>query len=167
MMILVYSLIMIILFVLQTTVVAVFQITRVNPDLPLIFSMCLILVENEKIGSGMGLLNGILEDIFYGRLLGFNAMVKFLTNSILGYVSKNIYKGPIIITMGLVFFGTIIYNLLLVILSFMTGTLAKSWGFFMPITLRSALLNMILSPLIYSGTIRLVRFFDYYFDTKY
>lgn len=167
MMTLVYSLIMVILFILQTTVVAVFQITKVKPDLPLIFSMCIIIVENEKIGSSMGLLNGVLEDVFYGRLLGFNSMVKFLTNSILGYVSKNIYKGPIIITMGLVFFGTVIYNLLLVILSFMTGTLAKSWGFFIPITLRSALLNMILSPLIYGGTIRLVRFFDYYFDTKY
>lgn len=164
---LVYSLIMVIFFVLQTTVISVFQITKVKPDLPLVFSMCLILIENEKTGSSMGLLNGILEDIFYGRLLGFNAMVKFLTNCILGYVSKNIYKGPMIITMGLVFFGTIIYNLLLAVLCFMTGILAKSWGFFVPITLKSALLNMILSPLIYGGTIRLVRFFDCYFDTKY
>lgn len=164
---LIYIVIMVFLFIIQTTVISIFQITKINPDLPLIFSMCLVLIENESIGSGMGLLNGILEDIFYGRLLGFNAMVKFLTNYILGYCSRSIYRGPAIITMGLVFFATIIYYLLMAILSFLTGAIIKSWSFFVPITLRSAVFNMILSPFIYRWTLKLVRFFNYYFDTRY
>lgn len=164
---LIYIVIMVFLFIIQTTVVAVFQITKINPDLPLIFSICLVLIESESIGSGMGLLNGFLEDVFYGRLLGFNAMVKFLTNYILGYSSRSIYRGPVIITMGLVFFATIIYNLLLAVLSFLTGAFVKSWSSFVPITLWSALFNMILSPFIYRWTLKLVRFFNYYFHTKY
>lgn len=164
---LIYIAIMVFLFIIQTTVISVFQVTDINPDLPLIFSLCLVLIENERIGSGLGLLNGMLEDIFYGRLLGFNAMVKFSTNCILGYFSKSIYRGPAIITMGLVFFSTIIYNLLLAILSFLTGTFVKSWSFFVPIALKSAVFNMILSPFIYRWTLKLVRFFNYYFDTRY
>lgn len=158
---------MIILFLLQSTAIATFQVIRIKPDLPLIFSFCITLINGENLGSFLGLLNGLFEDILYGRFLGFSALVKFLSNYILGYSSKNIYKGPWIITMGLTFLGTLLYNLLLLIVALFLKEFNRPWNIFVEISLYTALCNMIIAPLIYNGVVKLEKFLDHYFDIKY
>ena len=92
--------VMIILLALQTTIIPFFQIKGIKPDLPLVYAFCLSLTKSENIGASMGLFVGILEDLMYGRFLGFNALSKFISCYLLGYGSHDIFKGPVVITMG-------------------------------------------------------------------
>ncbi|WP_422444561.1 rod shape-determining protein MreD [Thermoanaerobacterium sp. DL9XJH110] len=162
-----YALIVILLIILQSTVMAFFQIGGIRPDLPLVFILCVALVKGEYPGAFFGLVSGLLEDIIYGRFLGFNALVKFLTGYIAGYGSRDIYKGPAIITMGLTFLGSFIYNLIFMLISTFLGQINQPWNFFMPVVFPTALFNMLISPFIYHLVVKLERFFDYYFNIKY
>lgn len=162
-----YVFIMVILLVFQSTVMELFKIGGIKPDLPLVFALCCSLVKGENMGAFMGFVNGILEDIVYGRFLGFNALIKFLTGYIQGYFTRDIFKGPAIITMGLTFLGTLVYNIIFIFLSLIFKEITNPWYFFTPIVLPSALFNMIISPFVYYAIVKIERFFDYYFNVKY
>lgn len=162
-----YILIMMALFILQSTVIAFLQIAGIKPDLPMVFALCISLYKGENIGSFMGFLNGFFEDIVYGRFLGFNALVKFFTNYVAGYATKNIFKGPALMTMVLVFLGSLLYNFIFIFVNIFVREINIPINFFVPVILPSALFNMIISPFIYRGVVRMERFFDYYFNIRY
>lgn len=162
-----YFLVMVLTLILQSTVVSIFQIGGAKFDLPLVLVICVALTKGEKFGATFGLIFGLLEDMMYGRLLGFYAIIKFAVGYLLGYFSKDIFKGPIIITMGITFFVTIVYNLLFMFLCYLTGECARTWHYFLPTVLPVAILNMIISPFIYRRVNKIEHFFDYYFNTKY
>lgn len=158
---------MVVLIIIQSTFVSFINIYGVKPDIPLVFAMCITLIKGGKIGAFTGFLNGLLEDILFGRLLGFNAFIKLISMHILGYCSRDIYKGPAFITMALVFLSSVTYSFIFAIFSFFTKELTSPWIYFVPISIPSAIFNMILSPFIYMGVLKLEHFFDYYFDIKY
>ena len=155
------------LLLVQTTLSNILWIFGVKPDLPLVFALCMAMVKGEKAGALTGFLNGFLEDILFGRFLGLNTLIKSVTAYIVGYGSRNIYKGPVIITMALTFIGSFIFNFLFMVFAFLTREAAQSWYSFFSIVIPSALLNMVISPLIYHGVFKMERFFDFYFDIKY
>lgn len=165
--ILAYVTIMLVLLLVQSTLISFIQVWGAKPDLPMVFALCMSMIRGEKIGAVTGFFNGFLEDILFGRFLGLNTIVKSATSYILGYGSRNIYKGPAILTMILVFLGSIIYNILFMFLAFLTNEINRPWYFFLPIAIPSSFLNMIISPIIYFAVSKLERFFDYYFDIKY
>lgn len=161
-----YILVSIVLFLIQTTILNINWIFGIKPDLPLVFALCIAVVNGEKAGAAIGLLNGFLEDIFFGRFIGPNTIAKTVAAYLIGYSCHNLYKGRVI-TMALTFMGTFIFNLFFVIIAYLTGELVYPWHQFFSITIPSSLLNMFISPLVYRVVIKMVRFLDYYFDIKY
>jgi len=143
------------------------RIFGVKPDLPLVFALCIAIANGEKAGAATGLLNGILEDVFFGRFVGISAISKTATAYLVGYGSQNLYKGRTIITMALTFMGTVLFNLCFVIVAYLTGEMSYPWHQFFSISIPTALLNMIISPIIYQAIARMERFIDFYFDIKY
>ncbi len=162
-----YVLVLGALFLVQTTLSNFIWIFGLKPDLPLVFALCTAVVNGEKAGAAIGLLNGFLEDIFFGRFIGANTIAKTIAAYLVGYGSHNLYKGRTIITMVLAFFGTFMFNFFFVIVAYLTGELVNPWHQFFSITIPSSLLNMFISPLIYRGVVKVERFIDYYFDIKY
>ncbi|MDI3480492.1 MAG: rod shape-determining protein MreD [Tepidanaerobacteraceae bacterium] len=162
-----YVLIMCTTVVLQSTVMELFKIRWVKPDLPLVFALCTAMVKGENMGAFMGFINGILEDIVYGKMLGFAALIKFLSGYIQGYITRDIFKGPVFLTMIFTFLGTLIYDIILIFFSLIFGQIRPPWYFFIPIVLPSALSNMLISPLVYMAVVKIEKFFDFYFNVKY
>ena len=160
-------LITVLLFLVQSTFVSLINVYGVKPDIPLVFILCVSLIKGEKKGAFVGFLNGLLEDILYGRFLGFNAITKSLSGYILGVGSRNIYKGPALITMVFVFLSSIIYHIIFIIFSIVTKEISSPWIYILPVAIPSAIFNMLISPFIYAGVSKLEHFFDYYFDIKY
>ena len=162
-----YILVSIVLFLIQTTILNINWIFGIKPDLPLVFALCVAISNGERAGAAVGVLNGFLEDVFFGRFIGLSAIAKSATAYLVGVGSKNLYKGRAIITMALAFIGTIIYNLIFVVVAYLTGELVNPWFQFFAIAIPSALQNMIISPLIYHGVAKIERFIGFYFDIKY
>ncbi|MCG0275256.1 MAG: rod shape-determining protein MreD [Thermosediminibacteraceae bacterium] len=161
-----YLIIAILLIIAQSTLGVLFKIGSVKPDFVLVLVLCVALIKGESIGAGYGLIIGLIEDIVYGKFLGFNALIKFLTGYFVGYGTRDLFKGPVVFTMGFVFVGTILYNLL-----FLTACLLFTpeykMGIFLPQVAYSALYNALIGPAMYGAVLRLEKVLNYYFVTKY
>ena len=59
-------------FVLQTTLMQTFAIASVSPNLPIILTVSFALMRGKREGMFVGAFFGILMDIFYGPVLGFH-----------------------------------------------------------------------------------------------
>jgi rod shape-determining protein MreD len=162
-----YILVTLALFLMQTTMLNLIWTFAIKPDLPLVFALCIAMADGEKAGAAIGMLNGFLEDVFFGRFIGLGTIAKTAAAYLIGYGSQNLYKGRTIITMAFTFVGTVVFNLFFVIVAYLTGELVYPWYQFFSITIPTALLNMLISPLIYRGVVKIERFIDFYFDIKY
>ena len=155
------------LLLVQTALSNFISFYGVKPDLPLVFIICTAIAKGKKAGALTGALNGVVEDVLFGRFLGLNAIAKSITGYIIGYTSRDLYKGRVIITMSMTFIGSVVFNLLYLLIAFFTGESSQLWHHFLTIAIPSALLNMIISPLFYFGVFKMEWFFNHYFDTRY
>ena len=62
-------------FVLQTTLMQTFAIASVSPNLPIILTVSFALMRGKREGMFVGAFFGILMDIFYGPVLGFHMLL--------------------------------------------------------------------------------------------
>lgn len=72
---LVYLLVILVCFILQTTVFQGLAIGSIVPNLLLIVTISFGFMRGKVAGMWTGFLCGILKDIFYGNLLGFYALI--------------------------------------------------------------------------------------------
>lgn len=103
-----------ILFILQTTVFSLLQFASVAPNLLLVLTVSNGFMRGKKEGLWTGFFCGLLIDLFYGQLFGFNALIYMY----LGYGSGFLYrvyfdediKVPLIlITISDFFYGFVVY----------------------------------------------------------
>ncbi|TYP57614.1 rod shape-determining protein MreD [Thermosediminibacter litoriperuensis] len=158
--------IVILLIIAQSTLGVLFKIGSVKPDFVLAFVLCMALIKGENSGAAYGLISGLIEDIVYGKFLGFSALVKLLTGYFVGYGTRDLFKGPVVFTMGFVFMGTLLYNLIFFLAALLLTPEYKI-GLFMPVVVYSALYNAVIGPVMYSAILRLEKLLNYYFVTKY
>lgn len=62
-------------FLLQSTVFKALAIASVSPNLLLILTVSFGLMCGKRIGMFTGFLSGLMIDLFYGNLFGFNALI--------------------------------------------------------------------------------------------
>lgn len=162
-----YSLATFALYALQAVLVALFVNSSVKPDLPLIVVFCIALMRGEMAGGVAGLIYGFIDDAIYGSFFGITSLAKFCSAYALGHLTRNMYRGPAIITMFTVFLGFMLYHFSIALVGSFTKTLANPWYSFMGTAVSSSFLNMLISPLVYAAIVKGERFFDYYFNVKY
>jgi len=161
-----YIIIMSFLIIFQSTISPYIKIGGVNPDFFLIMLLSISIIKGPERGSLYGLAGGIIEDIIYGRFIGLNSLTKFLTCYITGWGTKNLFKGPVLFTIAFIFTGTLIYNLLYLIVNFMFIPFFEPRNIVL-FFVYTAIVNAIFSPLVYNLVYKIEHFFDYYFNVKY
>ncbi len=110
---LVFIFLAIILLVLESSFFALIFVRGIKPDLLLVVIVCFSFLWGEKKGLIMGIIAGLLQDVFLGPALGFFALAKMLSAYLSGLVSREIYKDQIIGPMVTVFFATILHELII------------------------------------------------------
>jgi len=134
--------------ILKTTILGGFAIKGVKPDIVLIIIIIFSNFSGSFKGELLGFFSGFLEDLLSMSPLGFNAFI----NSIIGFLSGitvgKIFLNPLIITVFLVFFGTLLksvlsFFLLLIFVSEKAGSV-YTLNFLFEI-----LFNIIITPFIY------------------
>lgn len=103
-------------FILQSTVLQAFAIGSIVPNLLLILTVSLGFMRGKRTGLWIGFFSGILMDIFYGYLLGFYALIYLCTGYVAGYCCKIFYGEEIrvplmIVAAGDLLYGTMVYGI--------------------------------------------------------
>ncbi len=136
-------------FLLQSCVFTYMKLGNVIPNL-LVLIVCVYgFFYDEKTGAICGFFCGLLMDIFFGDMLGLNALIIMLIGYINGCFSGLFYAEDIRLPMILITLSDISYGLMYYIFSFlMRGKLSLGY-YIMNIILPEVFYTLIVSLIIY------------------
>jgi rod shape-determining protein MreD len=93
---------------LQSTILANYSINGTVPDMVLIFVVFYALLNGSGKGTVYGLLCGLLEDLYMGRFIGFNAVSKAVVAYVVSKYQGNVFRENLLVGVTTVLAGTII-----------------------------------------------------------
>ena len=102
-------------FVLQTTLMQTFAIASVSPNLPIILTVSFALMRGKREGMFVGAFFGILMDIFYGPVLGFHMLLFTYVGYFNGFCYRIFYDDDIKMPVLLIAFSDLVYDLVIII----------------------------------------------------
>lgn len=102
---------------LQTTILGSFTIQGVIPDILLVLVIFYALFNGSNKGTFYGVICGLLEDLYIGRLIGINAISKGITAYIIGRMQGNVFKENLWVGIISVVGGTLLNSFIMFVLS--------------------------------------------------
>lgn len=116
---LVLALTILLSFLLQCTVLHIFSIGSITPNLLLILCVSMGLMRGKKSGLWVGFFSGLLIDLFYGSLFGFYALIYMYVGYFSGYACRIYYDDDVKVPMFLVAGMDFFYNAAVYALQFL------------------------------------------------
>lgn len=113
------ALLILLTFILQSTVFQWLSIASIAPNLLLILTVSFGFMRGKREGLFVGFFCGILIDIFYGNLIGFYALIYMYIGFLNGFLCKIFYDEDVKVPMVLVALSDAAYGLLVYGLQFM------------------------------------------------
>jgi rod shape-determining protein MreD len=147
------GLLVIVALLIQLTILNLFTLQGIKPDLILVVIIVFSLLKGEVEGSIIGFFSGLLQDIFSVGLLGVNAFIKTSVGFFCGLLKERMFAEHILfiiplLTLFITVFKSMVLYLVLHAFGMETNTLF--WNL-KQIVIPEALYNGLLSPFIYLG----------------
>ena len=146
----IYTISVILLTALQTTLINCLQIFGVKPNLLLVFVVCVALLGGSIEGGMVGLLCGVIADVVGHGAFGINSLAYLYVGVVVGYLCINFFRGGAIVAIGFVFGTSIVCGLLYYAFTYLM------WG---DTNLFLVLLRRIIPETIYNTAITLPIYF--------
>ena len=108
----IYVVLILINFILQTTLFDYIDIINVKPNTMVILVVSFAFMRGEIEGGIIGFLSGFLIDCFFGQILGLNAFIGLIIGFLCGKIFNEFYKDSIFIPFFLTLFFSVLSNLL-------------------------------------------------------
>jgi len=136
-------------FILQSTVFQFVKILDVVPNISLILLIIFAVQFGEYYGGLLGIFIGILTDVMYVGFFGINTLIYFVIGYILGNFKDNVYKEDYLTYYTAVGIMTLLYNTLFyIIIFFLQIEINSIVNMIKPVTIE-IILNLILTyPLL-------------------
>ncbi len=106
-------------FLLQTTVFPNLAIASVAPNLLLILTVAFGFLRGKKEGLFLGFFCGLIIDLFYGDYLGFHALLYMYLGFLNGFVHNVYYDEDIKVPVLLVAVSDLVYNAVIYFVQFL------------------------------------------------
>ena len=115
----VITLIILVCFLLQSTVFKELALGSISPNLMIIVTSSFGFMRGKKEGLWVGFICGLLEDIFFGRLLGMHAMIYMYIGYANGCFNHIFYEEDIKLPIFLISASELVYGLGTYVIMFM------------------------------------------------
>ncbi len=135
-------------FILQTSLNSFIDIFGVIPNISLILVVIFSVMTNGIVGGILGILTGILYDIMFYEVFGVNTLIYFITGALAGYFSEEINKENYSMYCTVVFIATVVMNFSLYVISFFLKYNIESASVFFMKNILEILLNTVVTILI-------------------
>lgn len=144
--------IVVIAYVLQTTIISDFNILGVAPNLFLVTTCGIAFLFGSTIGGVVGFIFGLLFDLTYGRAFGLYAFLGMHIGIILGQSNKRFFKDNYIVAVTFTGFATIVFETFIYIFAIFAYNQNFDFGAYfiniMLITLANVILSIIIYPIL-------------------
>lgn len=155
----------VICFILQTTVLKAFELGAISPNLLLMITACFGFVGGLNEGMFMGFFCGLFVDIFFGQLFGYYTLLYTLIGYVNGVFHAVFYDLDIKQPMFLIALSDLAYGLIQYFFQFLLRGKFDFGFYFINVILPEFLYTVVLILFFYRGVIRLYTFLDKLDDT--
>ncbi|MBC9783905.1 rod shape-determining protein MreD [Heliobacterium chlorum] len=142
------ALLTVINIVLQTTLLNHLSIGGVVLHLVLIQVIFVGIMNGSRFGGLFGVLAGLLLDLVAGRYIGLNGLSMAAIGAAAGLIEGRLYRDNLIVPLGSVLVGTLLFNGLAFLLATFAGLRLTAISFFMTLLIQT-LYNTAAVPLLY------------------
>lgn len=132
-------------FILDNTLMPFIAINGYYPSLLFVFCICYSIVNGSWEGMWLGVLSGVLQDIFFTNAFGINALTTMLMCVLAGIIGRNLFKEKVIIPIVTIFLITILKGIFIFTILHIIGQYTKLQGVFY-----IALYTIIVSVVMYN-----------------
>lgn len=147
-------------FLLQTTIFQTLSIASIAPNLLLIITSSFGFMNGKKEGIIIGFVCGLMIDVFYSSIFGINTLIYMYIGFLNGFFSRIFYDEDIKLPMILIMGSDFLYGMLSYILYFLLrGHL--EFRFYLG---RIIIPEMIYTVLVTIVVYRIILFVNYYFE---
>ena len=146
-----FFVVLVVSLLVQLTVCPEISIGSVKPDVLLVATVCWALFEGPAQGVLFGFCAGLLEDIFSTAVLGVSAFAKIIIGYFSGELRQRVISKSVIWPMIIVFFGSILHELIKFATWTMVGLEQRppfSFGIIAGLALYNALITLVIYPVI-------------------
>lgn len=147
--ILTITLLILVCFLLQTTIFQMLALAEVVPNLLLILTAAFGYMRGEKEGLYIGFFCGLLIDCVYGEVLGLYALIYMVIGYLNGFVNRLYYSDDIVIPVALVAISDFIYNFFYYIFEFLLRGRLHFFFYLRRVMLPELIYTVLLSVVIY------------------
>lgn len=154
------TLLVFIFYLLQCTLFKTLSLGSVSPNLLLILTFCAGFMGGRKMGMYVGILSGLMLDLFYGDVLGFNTLLLLYIGYINGMFNKMFYDEVITLPLALLVGSQLSYSIIYYVFNFLLRNRLDIGYYFIHIMLPELAYTVIISVLIYRLLLRLNRKLD-------
>lgn len=143
---------------LQSTFFSAYSIKGAMPDLLLVIVTFFALINEREKAPAYGFFCGLLEDLYFGRFIGMNALSKSLTAFAVSHWQGKVFRENIFVGMITVMLATIFNALVLVLLNFVRIN-TFNWD--------ASLIVIVAVQLLYSGILSGPLYVWYYHSSRF
>lgn len=150
-------LIILICFLLQTSLFRYLDLAGIVPNLLLIPTMSFGMMRGRKEGMLVGFFSGLLLDLFYGSIIGPYALLYMYLGYINGFFHRVYYMEDILLPMLMAGANDLVYNILVYIFAYLLRNRLDIGFYAVHVILPEMIYTMIMTLFIYKPLVRINR----------
>lgn len=151
-----------IFYLLQCTLFKSLALASVSPNLLLILTFAAGFMRGKKEGMYVGFFSGLVIDIFYGSVIGFNSLLYMYIGYINGYFNRLFYDEDVTLPIGLVFASDFVYNFFYYIFAFLLRNRLNFIYYFIHIIIPEMVYTVVITVIIYRIMLKVNRKLEVY-----
>lgn len=150
-------LIILICFLLQTSLFRYLDLADIVPNLLLIPTMSFGMMRGRKEGMLVGFFSGLLLDLFYGSIIGPYALLYMYLGYINGFFHRVYYMEDILLPMLMAGANDLVYNIIVYIFAYLLRNRLDISFYVIHVILPEMVYTMIMTLFIYKPLVRINR----------
>lgn len=154
------TVLVLIFYLLQCTLFKTWSLASVSPNLLLILTFAAGFMGGRKNGMYVGFISGMILDLFYGDVIGFNTLILLYIGYVNGLFNKMFYDEEITLPIILLVGSELSYSFIYYIFNFLLRGRLNMGYYFMHIILPELAYTVVISVLVYRLLLRLNRRLD-------
>lgn len=147
------AILIILCYILQTTVFRSLELGQVAPNLLLILTVSFGFMQGKKHGIWIGFFSGLIIDIFHGNALGLYALLYMYIGYASGFFCKIYFDEDLKVPLIMIAGGDFVYNLIIYLVMFMMDGKINFYAYlktvFLPEIVYTVLISIVLYRLFY------------------
>jgi rod shape-determining protein MreD len=140
---------MLLAVLLQTTLLPQLSLLGASPDLVLLVTIAMGLIEGPIAGAATGAAGGLLEDLLLSAITGLTALTYLLIGYTVGKVRPYVQSTSVVVPVASIFIATVAAHLLYSALAVLLGAPVAGMDRVLQTAMLVGLYNAIIAPFVY------------------